>query len=237
MFFFDPLYFIIMIPPLIFMLYAQAKVNSTFNKYSKQVNGRHMTGVEAAGVLLRANGLSDIRIEGAKEKLGDHYDPSKKVLRLSPGVANTPSVAALGIVAHEVGHAVQDKTGYGFMKFRTAFVPAANIGSTMGYIFVMLGFVLYLFSRSSFGLTIVLIGIFLFSLAVIFSLITLPVEFNASNRARAMLNSTGLVTAQEHNAASAVLSAAALTYVAATLQAVAQLFYYVLMFIGMRDNR
>jgi len=233
-FFFDPLWFIIMIPPLIFMFYAQAKVSSTFKKYSKVANGRGITGVEAAEVLLRANQLGNVRVEGVKSRLGDHYDPSKKVLRLSPAVANTPSVAALGIVAHEVGHAVQDQKRYAFLRFRTSLVPAASMGSTLGYIFVILGFIIYMFSQSEWAMTAVLIGILLFSLAVIFSLITLPVEYNASTRARNMLRSTGLVTAQEYAGASAVLSAAALTYVAATLQAVAQLFYFVLMFLGMR---
>ena len=234
MFFFNPLWFIIMLPPIIFMIYAQAKVNSTFKKYSKVANSQHVTGVEAARTLLRANGLNKVKVEGVKGKLGDHYDPSKKVLRLSPAVANTPSVAALGIVAHEVGHAIQDKTGYAFLRFRTSLVPAASLGSNLGFIFVILGFVIYLFSRSEIGSVVVLAGIFLFSLAVLFSLITLPVEYNASNRARQMLRSTGMVSVQEYNGASAVLSAAALTYVAATLQAVAQLFYFVLMFMGMR---
>ena len=234
MFFFDPLWFIIMIPPLIFMIYAQSKVNSTFKKYSKIANSQRITGIEAAHNLLRDNGLNIVRVEGVRTRLGDHYDPGKKVLRLSPEVANNPSVAALGIVAHEVGHAVQDKDRYAFLRFRTSLVPAASVGSTLGYIFVILGFIIYLFSKSEFALTAVLAGILLFSLAVIFSLITLPVEYNASNRARHMLQSSGMVSAQEYNAASAVLSAAALTYVAATLQAVAQLFYFVLMFMGMR---
>jgi uncharacterized protein len=237
MFFFDPLYFIIMIPPLIFMLYAQSKVNSTFKKYSGVANSQRLTGAAAAERLLRANGLNNVKIEGVQTKLGDHYDPGKKVLRLSPSVANSASVAALGIVAHEVGHAVQDSTGYGFLRFRTSFVPAANLGSTLGYICVILGFLIYMFSRSEFGFTVVLTGILLFSLAVVFSLVTLPVEYNASSRARQMLQSTGLVSVQELNGASAVLSAAALTYVAATLQAVAQLFYYIIMFMGMRNDR
>ena len=142
MFFFDPLWFLIMIPPFIFMIYAQAKVNSAFKKYSKMANSQRVTGAEAAERLLQANGLSNVRVEGVKGRLGDHYDPSKKVLRLSPAVANTPSVAALGIVAHEVGHAVQDKAGYAFMRFRTSLVPAANLGSTLGYIFVILGLLL-----------------------------------------------------------------------------------------------
>jgi Zn-dependent membrane protease YugP len=175
--------------------------------------------------LLRANGLNNVRVEGVKGRLGDHYDPRKKVLRLSTAVANTPSV----------GHAVQDKPGYAFLRFRTSIVPAANLGSNLGFIFVILGFVIYLFSRDSeIAPMVVLIGIVLFAVAVLFSLVTLPVEYNASNRARQMLRSTGLVSTQEYNGASAVLSAAALTYVAAMLQAVAQLFYFVLMFMGMR---
>jgi hypothetical protein len=232
MFFFDPVWFLVMLPPFIFMIYAQVKVNSAFNKYSKMANSQNVTGAEAAERLLRANDLSNIKVEGVKSKLGDHYDPGKKVLRLSPAVANTPSVAALGIVAHEVGHAVQDKTGYAFLRFRTSLVPAASLGSTLGYIFVILGLLLVMFG-TKFGMTVVWAGVFLFSLAVIFSLITLPVEFNASNRARQMLRSTGMVSTEEYNGASAVLSAAALTYVAATLQAVAQLFYFVMIALGM----
>jgi len=233
MFFFDPVWFLVMIPPFIFMIYAQIKVSSAFNKYSKMANSQRLTGAEAAERLLRANDLSNIKVEGVKSRLGDHYDPGKKVLRLSPAVANTPSVAALGIVAHEVGHAVQDKTGYAFLRVRTSLVPAASVGSTMGYIFVILGLLLMMFG-TTFGMTVVWVGVFLFSLAVIFSLITLPVEFNASNRARQMLRSTGMVSTDEYNGASAVLSAAALTYVAATLQAVAQLFYFVMIALGGR---
>jgi len=231
MFLFDPIWFLVMIPPLIFMIYAQARVNSAFNKYSKVMNARQITGAEAAEKLLESNGLGNIKIEEIKSRLGDHYDPGKKVLRLSPAVAGTPSVAALGIVAHEVGHAVQDKVGYAYMRFRTSLVPAANVGSTMGYIFVILGLLLSVFG-AAFGMTVVWIGVFLFSLAVIFSLVTLPVEYNASNRARQMLRSTGLAVAEEYDGASAVLSAAALTYVAATLQAVAQLFYFVMLALG-----
>ena len=231
MFFFDPVWFLIMIPPLVFMIYAQTKVNSAFNKYSKVANSQRITGSEAAERLLRSNGLGNVRVEEVKSRLGDHYDPSKKVLRLSPAVANTPSVAALGIVAHEVGHAVQDQVGYSYMRFRTSLVPAANLGSTLGYVFVILGFLLAMFG-AAFGMTVVWVGVFLFSLAVFFSLVTLPVEYNASNRARQMLRSTGMVSTEEFNGASAVLSAAALTYVAATLQAVAQLFYFVMLAMG-----
>ncbi|UCH51115.1 MAG: zinc metallopeptidase [Chloroflexota bacterium] len=237
MFFFDSnwflMWFLIMLPPLIFMIYAQIKVNSAFKKYSKLANSQHITGAEAAGMLLSASNLNNVRVEGVKSRLGDHYDPRKKVLRLSPAVANTPSVAALGIVAHEVGHAVQDKAGYAFLRFRSSLVPAANVGSSFGTICIFLGLILMVLG-AEFGITVIWAGVFLFSLAVIFSLVTLPVEFNASNRARQMLRSTGMVSAQEYDGASAVLSAAALTYVAATLQAVAQLFFFVMMAMGMR---
>ncbi len=236
MFFFDPLWFLIMLPPFIFMLYAQYKVNSTFKKYSKIANSQRLRGVDVAGLLLRANNLGHVKLEGVRSRLGDHYDPAKKVLRLSPAVAQTPSVAAMGIVAHEVGHAVQDQTGYGFLRFRTSLVPAASVGSNLGFIFVIFGFVIMALIRGSGDIasTMVLIGICLFALAVLFTIVTLPVEFNASDRARQMLRANGLVSAQEYEGASAVLSAAALTYVAAMLQAVAQLFYFVLMFLGMR---
>lgn len=236
MFFFDPIFFLFMIPPLIFMFYAQWKVNSSFKKYSRVYNSQNMTGNEAAQRLLRANGLDNVKVESVNGRLADHYDPKNKVLRLSPDVANSPSVAALGIVAHEVGHAVQDKTGYSFLRFRTSLVPAATVGTNMGYIFVILGVLIYIFSQSEWGLTVACAGIFLFSLAVIFSLITLPVEFDASNRARVMLRSNNMVSAVELQGASAVLSAAALTYVAATLQAVAQLLYFIFMVMGARRS-
>lgn len=224
---------LIMAPAFIFMIYAQIKVNSAFKKYSKVANSQGITGVDAAGRLLRANDLGNVRVEGVKSKLGDHYDPGKKVLRLSPEVAGTPSVAALGIVAHEVGHAVQDKTGYALLRLRSSLVPAANVGSRFGFICIIVGGLLAMLSEV-WGMAVVWIGVFLFSLAVLFTFVTLPVEFDASNRARQMLRSTGMVSTQEYDGASAVLSAAALTYVAATLQAVAQLFYFVMMAMGMR---
>jgi hypothetical protein len=231
MFFFDPMYFLFMLPPLLFVLYAQSKVSSRFKRYSKVANMRRVTGGQAAQVLLRANKLSSVGIEGTRGKLTDHYDPRHKVLRLSREVYNNPSVAALGIVAHEVGHAVQDNIGYIPLRMRSALVPVANLGTRLGYIFIILGIILYLFS--GFGLDIAWIGVFLFAGAVLFSLVTLPVEYNASSRARQMLRSSGLVSAQEYEAASAVLSAAALTYVAAMLQALATLFYFVFALLGM----
>ncbi len=229
------LYLILMAPALIFMIYAQIKVKSTYSKYSKVYNQKGITGAQAAMQVLRANGMSDIPIETIKGKLTDHYDPSKRVLRLSPEVAGTPSVAAVGIALHEVGHAMQHKTKYAMMGLRSALVPAANIGSTLGWILVFGGLLLMGLSQV-FGEMVAIAGILLFSAAVLFTLITLPVEFNASSRARQMIKDTGLLVGPEYEGASAVLSAAALTYVAAMLQAVAQLLYFVFMVFGGRRD-
>ena len=229
------LYLIIMAPALIFMIYAQFKVKSTYSKYSKVYNQRGVTGAQAATQVLRANGMTDIPVETVQGKLTDHYDPSKRVLRLSPEVAGTPSVAAVGIALHEVGHAMQHKTKYAMMGIRSALVPAANIGSTLGWILVFGGILLMGLSQA-FGEIVAIAGILLFTAAVLFTLITLPVEFNASNRARQMIKETGLLVGQEYDGASAVLSAAALTYVAAMLQAVAQLLYFVMLVFGGRRN-
>jgi hypothetical protein len=215
------------------MIYAQFKVKSTYSKYSKVYNQRGVTGAQAATQVLRANGMADIPVETVQGKLTDHYDPSKRVLRLSPEVAGTPSVAAVGIALHEVGHAMQHKTKYAMMGIRSALVPAANIGSTLGWILVFGGILLMGLSQA-FGEMVAIAGILLFTAAVLFTLITLPVEFNASNRARQMIKETGLLVGQEYDGASAVLSAAALTYVAAMLQAVAQLLYFVLLVFGGR---
>ena len=226
------LYLLFMLPPLIFMVWAQARVSSAYKKYSKVPNMGGVTGAQAAQALLAYNGLRQVKVEGTKGQLTDHYNPRRKVLRLSSGVANNPSVAALGIVAHEVGHAVQDNVGYVPLMVRGALVPVANLGSRFGFICVILGLILYMFG-AGFGLDVMWVGIWLFAAAVLFALVTLPVEDNASNHARRMLQKTGLVSAREYEGASAVLSAAALTYVAALLQAIAQLFYFVLLAVGM----
>jgi Zn-dependent membrane protease YugP len=236
--FFDPLYLIIMLPALIFMIYAQIRVNSTYKQFSKVFSQGGLTGAQAASQLLKSNGLADVPIEVIDGKLTDHYDPTKKVLRLSSDVANTPSVAAVGIAAHEVGHAIQHQTKYAFMGIRAALVPAANIGSTVGWILIFVGLLLASLSKAiaGFGTLIATAGVLLFAAAVLFTLVTLPVEFDASNRARRMIKATGLLVGPEYDGASAVLSAAALTYVAAMLQAVAQLLYFVLIVFGMRRD-
>ncbi len=229
------LYLILMAPALIFMIYAQFKVKSTYSKYAKVYNQRGITGAQAARQLLQANGLSDVPVETVEGNLTDHYDPGKRVLRLSREVAGTPSVAAVGIALHEVGHALQHKTRYGMMGLRSTLVPAANIGSTFGWILIMGGVLLMGFSQA-FGEMVAVAGIFLFSAAVLFTLVTLPVEFNASSRARQMMRDSSLLVGQEYDGASAVLSAAALTYVAAMLQAVAQLLYFVFLVFGARRD-
>jgi len=236
--FFDPLYLIIMAPALIFMIYAQIKVNSTYKKYAKVYSQRGLTGAQAASQLLKNSGLASIPVEVIDGKLTDNYDPTKKVLRLSADVANTPSVASVGIAAHEVGHAIQHQTKYGLMGIRSALVPAANIGSTLGWILIFIGVILMGLSKAiaEFGTLIATVGILLFAAAVLFTLVTLPVELDASNRARKMIKEQGLLVGQEYDGASAVLSAAALTYVAAMLQAVAQLLYFVFMVFGFRRD-
>ncbi len=221
------------IPPLIFMIWAQSRVSSAYKKYSKVRSMSGLTGVQAAQALLEHNGLRQVKVEETKGRLTDHYDPRHKVLRLSAGVARSPSVAAMGIVAHEVGHAAQDKIGYAPLRIRSALVPAANLGSRFGFICVIAGLILFAFNVA-FGETLAWVGVCLFAAAVVFALVTLPVEYNASTRARQMLKATGLVSAQEYQGASTVLSAAALTYVAALLQAVAQLFFFLFLVLGMR---
>lgn len=224
--FFDPVYLLFSAPALILMIYAQIKVMSAYGKYSKVANMRGATGAQVARTIMGASGIKDVDIEETPGQLSDHYDPKGKVLRLSQGVFGSTSVAAMGISAHEVGHAIQDHTGFYMMKVRNFLVPVANLGSWLGYIFFILGVII----RMS-GL--VWLGVAFFSAAVLFALITLPVELDASRRAKKMLNGLGLVSIMEQKAVSAVLSAAALTYVASLLQAVSSLMYFVFAALGM----
>ncbi len=225
--FFDPLYLILTMPALLLALYAQWKVRSAYTKYSQVPNERGISGYQAAQELLNANGLYGIDIEGVPGDLSDHYDPRGKVLRLSPGVANGRSIASLAIVAHEVGHAVQDKQGYAMLRFRSSMVPAANLGSTLG-IWLAFGGIIFGWSGLAW------LGVALFSAAVVFTLVTLPVELNASSRALEMLKRTNLLSQHDLKGAKSVLNAAALTYVAALAQAVLQLVYLVLVVSGGR---
>ena len=211
----DPTY-LILIPAILISAWAQFKVSSTFNKYStvRSING--YTGAQVARILLNDAGLQEVEIQQVPGRLSDHYDPRAKVLRLSSDVYGSTSVASIGVAAHEVGHAIQDKGSYSALVFRNAIVPVVNFSSSLSWILFFIGILL---SYS----TLVTIGIILFSVVVLFQLVTLPVEFNASSRALKLLEARGILYDKEVEGARKVLSAAALTYVAATLMAVLQL--------------
>ena len=223
MWFFDPVYLLFAIPPLLLGLWAQFRVQSAFRQYSNVKTGNGMTGAQAARAILDANGLQTVAVERVGGALTDHYDPSHKVLRLSETVYGTPSVAAVGVAAHEAGHALQDKLHYGPLRLRSAIVPAVNFGSWLGPIIFMVGF----FMSGVTGNTIAIAGLLLFGLTAVFSLVTLPVEFDASKRAKQQLAATGLLSPPEIKSVDKVLDAAALTYVAAAVQAVMTMLYYV----------
>lgn len=231
MFFFDPLYLVFALPALLFAFYAQMKVQGAYNKWLKVANSRGLTGQDAARYLLSANQLGDIGIQGIPGKLTDNYDPRDKTLHLSQEVANGRSVAAIAIVAHEVGHAVQDAQGYGPMKVRGAIVPAITIGSWVGPILFFIGFLLQ-------SMPLAWLGVILFAGTTVFALITLPVELNASARALSMLRNDGLIANEtEIDGAKNVLSAAALTYIAALAQSLLTLLYYVFLLTGSSRRR
>ncbi|MEJ5246140.1 MAG: zinc metallopeptidase [Caldilinea sp.] len=222
MWFFDPLYLLFAIPPLLLGLWAQFKVQSAFRRYSKMRTASGITGAQMARMILDRNGLHSVAVERVGGMLTDHYDPSGKVLRLSESVYGTPSVAAVGVAAHEAGHALQDKMHYGPLRLRSAIVPAVSIGSWLGPIIFLVGF----FMSGVTGNTIAIIGLLLFAMTAVFALVTLPVEFDASRRAKQQLVAMGL-SPQEMKGVSEVLDAAALTYVAAAVQAIMTMLYYV----------
>lgn len=222
-YYFDPTYILVLIGAVL-CLFAQAKVSSTYNKYAKVRSRSGMTGAQAAQRILELSGIYDVRIEQVGGSLTDHYDPANKVLRLSDSTYGSTSIAAIGVAAHECGHAVQHDKGYAPLKFRTALVPAANIGSRLGIPLILLGAILGM------NQMLIQIGIWVFALAVLFQLVTLPVEFNASNRALAMLGGYGLMEQDETKGCRKVLGAAALTYVAAAASSILQLLRLVLLF-------
>ncbi len=226
---FDPLYWAFMLPAFLLTILAQMWVRSAYGRYRRVRNGRGLTGLQAAEILLQAEGLDHVGLEMVPGALTDHYDPRTKVLRLSAEVARTPSVAALGIVAHECGHALQDARGSLLLRARGALVPAANLGSQLAPYLILLG---ALFDATG----LIQMGLLLFSAAVAFTLITLPVEIDASRRALAMLRRNGLVTDQELGGARAVLIAAAMTYVAAAATALLQFLYFWIRFAGRRRD-
>jgi uncharacterized protein len=233
--FFDPRYMLFMLPAIALALFAQWKVSSTYRKFSDVRNANGMTGADVARVLMRNEGLDHVGVEVIPGHLTDHYDPRGKVMRLSAGSAQEPSVAAMAVVAHELGHAMQDKQGYFWLQLRSGIVGVANIGSNFGVLLIFVGLLLGAAGgRGGFGWMLALAGVALMSAAVVFSLVTLPVELNASARAREMLARNGLVTAQEAQGVSSMLNAAALTYVAAAAQAVLQLLYFASLLFGNR---
>lgn len=208
---------VLLVPALILGIYAQVKVSSSFNRYSQVPSARGLTGAQGARMVLDSAGLSDVGIEIAGGRLSDHYDPRTRVLTLSPEVGNSNSLAALGVAAHEAGHAMQHAQGYPAFRLRSALVPVANLGTNLGFILFFIGLIFY---RSGILMNI---GILLYAGAVLFTLVTLPVELNASRRAMAQLENRSILVADELTGAKQVLSAAALTYVAAALMAILQL--------------
>lgn len=230
-FYWDPTYILVIIGAIICMA-ASGMVKSTFNKYSKFRSMSGMTGAQAAQRILDAAGIRDVQIRHISGSLTDNYNPIQKTLNLSDGVYNSTSVAAIGVAAHECGHAVQHAKGYAPLSIRSAFVPIANLGSTLAWPVILIGALMN--SRSS--MLIIDIGIFLFSFAVIFQLLTLPVEFNASRRALVQLEQLGILGTQEVGYTRKVLTAAALTYVAGAASAILQLLRIILLFGGRRDD-
>ncbi|MDE7017026.1 MAG: zinc metallopeptidase [Lachnospiraceae bacterium] len=221
--YFDPTYLLVIIGAVLCIV-AQLRVSSTFKKYSRVRSRSGMTGAQAAARILELSGIYDVRVEHIRGELTDHYDPSAKVLRLSDATYSSDSVAAIGVAAHECGHAVQHHKSYAPLKFRTALVPAANIGSKLGIPIILLGALLGM------NQMFIQIGIWVFALAVLFQIVTLPVEFNASGRALTMLGSYGLMGDEETRGCRKVLSAAALTYVAAAASSILQLLRLIILF-------
>lgn len=227
--FFDPTYILIIIGVII-TLAASAKMNSAFRRYSRVRSHSGLTGAQAATKILNYAGIYDVVVERVSGNLTDHYDPRSKVLRLSEATYNATSVAAIGVAAHECGHAMQDKEAYAPLKLRGSLVPVANIGSNLSWVFIILGIVM------GANQTLLNIGILLFSLAVIFQLVTLPVEFNASSRALRVLKDSAMMYDDEVEDTRKVLSAAALTYVASAAAAILSLLRLVILFGGGRDD-
>jgi len=229
--FFDPLYLIIMAPTFILSLVAQWLVKSRYKTYSQHGLRSGQTGADIARQILQANGIGDVQVEETGGWLSDHYSPTEKVLRLSSDVYSGRSLAAAGIAAHEAGHAIQHASGYAIMNAWQMLAKPAAFASNMAFWIIMIGFFMNMMGMQ-------LLGILLFSLIVLFQIVTLPVEFNASSRAKRMLSEYNIIRGQEYEGVSAVLNAAAMTYVAAAASSVATLFYYLLRFglIGGRDD-
>ena len=228
MFFIDPLYIALALPGLLLGLWAQYRVKSTFSKYAQVGTRRGMTGAEVAAAILRTEGIHDVRIEPSQGFLSDHYSPHEKALRLSPDVYQGRTIAAAGVAAHEVGHAVQHARAYAFLGMRSFLVPVVQFASPFAVPIIVLGFFLSGFVGGQVGQVVTLVGIGLFGMVVLFQLVTLPVEFDASRRALAAIERGQLLTGEEKEGAKAVLSAAAWTYVAAAVSALLTLLYFLI---------
>lgn len=226
---FDWTYLVLVLPCLILSLWASASVKNTFRRYSQQYSQRRITGADAAERVLRYNGVENVRIERISGELTDHFDPRTNVIRLSDSVYSSTSTAAIGVACHEAGHAVQYAKHYAPIKLRAAIIPVTNIGSKLAMPLILLGILLPFF-----GYTFVYLGIACFGLSLIFQLITLPVEFNASTRAVRAIDEAGILSSQELVGAKKTLRAAAMTYVAATATALAQLLRLIVLFGGRR---
>ncbi len=231
---FDWTYLVLVLPCMIFAMIASANVNSTFKKYSKQLSSRHITGAEAAQRVLSANGVRGVRIERVSGNLTDHYDPKTNVIRLSDSVYNATSTAAIGVACHEAGHAVQYAQSYAPIKLRAAIIPLTNFGSKLAMPLILIG--LLLSAMETISIFFVYLGIAAFGLSFLFQLVTLPVEFNASRRAVRAIEQGGILTEEELRGAKKTLKAAAMTYVAATATALAQLLRLIVLF-GNRRRR
>ena len=225
----DMTYIVLGLPCVLFALWAQSRVNSTFSRYSKVHNLRGLTGAQAAEAVLRANGVTNVGIEYVSGKLTDHYDPRTNVIRLSSSVYSSTSVASVGVAAHEAGHAVQYAVGYSPIKLRAAIIPLTQAGATAAFPLILLGLVL------NFG-ALIYVGIAAFALSTVFQLVTLPVELDASRRALQTIQQNGLLTADEYPMAKKTLNAAALTYVAALAVSLAQLLRLLVIFGGRNRN-
>ena len=231
---FDWTYIYIVLPCLLLSLLTSSSVNSTFKRYSKQLSSRGITGRDAAIRVLESHGITNVRVERIAGNLTDHFDPKTKVIRLSDSVYDSTSTAAIGVACHEAGHAVQYAKQYFPMKVRAAIIPATNIGSRLAMPLILLGILFGV--GGSYSYTLVYAGIACFSLSLVFQLVTLPVEFNASRRAMQAIAGSGILTPQEQKGARKTLTAAAMTYVAAVAVAAAQLLRLVLLFGGRRKN-
>lgn len=232
---FDWTYFVLVLPCIVLSLWASANVNGTFKKYSNQFSMRGITGADAAARVLAANGVRNVRIEQISGNLTDHYDPSTNVIRLSQSVYGSTSTAAIGVACHEAGHAVQYAQSYAPIRFRAAIIPITNFGSKLAMPLIMIGILISALGNMSYFF--VYLGIACFALSLIFQIVTLPVEFDASRRALAAIEQTGLLTDEERKGARKTLSAAALTYVAATAVALAQLLRLLILFGGRGRRR